>query len=357
MGRPFSLRQASVRWWLVLAVLAGGFALAYLTRNEPRPEPPARLEGPTMGTRWSVVLDGPRSPERLAALQKDIESLLADVNASMSTYDPESELSRFNRRAETTPVEVSAPLASVIALSLEVHRGSGGTFDVTVGPLVEAWGFGAKKRGDEVPTEEELAELLPRVGSDKLHLDGRMLSKDHPQLQVDLSAVAKGDAVDRVSDLLLERGEPNHLVEIGGELRARGKNARGEAFRVGIEEPDPSLRQVRLAVVLDDKALASSGNYRNYFEADGQRFAHTIDPKTGRPVRHPLQAVSVLHDTCGAADAWATALMAAGPDGAWTLAEENGLDVLLLVEKDGEITERTTPGFAAALVRRPDGDR
>lgn len=356
MARPFSLRQASTRWWVVLVALVTAFALLYF-RHESAPSEPARLEGPTMGTRWSVLLDGPRDPERRAALQAAIEALLVDVNRSMSTWDPESELSRFNRREDTTPVEISAPLASVVALSLEVHRDSGGVFDVTVGPLVDAWGFGPGKRPASPLTEEALSALLARVGSDKLRLEGTQLAKDHPRLQIDLSAVAKGDAVDRVSELLVAEGEPNHLVEIGGEMRARGRNARGEPFRVGIEEPDPAGQQVRLAVLLDDRALASSGNYRNFFEVDGQRFAHTLDPRTGRPVRHPLQAVSVLHERCGVADAWATALMVAGPDEAWRLAELHGLDVLLLVEKDGEITERATPGFEAALLPRTQGGR
>lgn len=356
MSRPFSLQQASKRWWLVLLALVTAFGLLYLRPKAPPPEP-VRLEGPTMGTRWSVLLDGPRAPDTLAHLQEAIEALLVDVNRSMSTWEPESELSRFNRREDTTPVEISAPLASVVALSLEVHRASGGSFDITVGPLVDAWGFGPGKRPATPPTEEALSALLARVGSDKLHLEGTRLSKDHPLLQVDLSAVAKGDAVDRVSDLLVARGEPNHLVEIGGEMRARGRNARGEPFRVGIEEPDPARHQVRLAVRLDDRALASSGNYRNFFELDGQRYAHTIDPRTGHPVRHPLLAVSVLHERCGAADAWATALMAAGPNEAWRLAELHGLDVLLLVEQDGEITERATPGFEAALVPRTQGGR
>jgi len=351
MKKPFSLRQASARWWVLLGALGVGSLAAYLGQRAPEPAS-ARFEGRTMGTTYTVLLNGPRASEQVAALQRDVEALLVQVNASMSTWDPASELSAFNRHEATTPVELSEPLAAVMALSLEVHRGSGGSFDVTVGPLVDAWGFGAAGRPTKAPTDDEVAALLHRVGSDKLRLDGRWLTKTHPLVRVDLSAVAKGDGVDRVSDLLVARGEPNHLVDMGGELRARGKNAQGEPFRVGIEEPDPERRVVRLAVTLEDRAIATSGNYRNFFELDGVRYAHTLDPKTGRPVRHALLAVSVLAERCAVADAWATALMAAGPERAWTLAQERQLDVLLLVAGEGAaLSERVTPGFAATLLR------
>lgn len=352
MKKPFSLRQASARWWVLLFALLAFAAVRYFGRPLAPPEPPARLEGRTMGTTWSVVLDGPRSPGARAELKGAIDRLLAEVNASMSTYDPASELSRFNAHEVAAPFEVSAPLARVLRDALEVHRASGGSFDVTVGPLVEAWGFGARGERGRVPGTDELSRLLESVGSQRLTLDGGTLAKAHPRLRVDLSAIAKGDAVDRVSALLSERGELNHLVEIGGELAARGQSSRGEPFRVGVEEPDPSRRAVRLAVALADRAIASSGNFRNFYEVDGVRYAHTLDPRTGRPVLHRLAAVSVLHDRCALADAWATALMAAGPDRGWELARAQGLDVLFLEEAaDGGFAERMTPGFERVLLR------
>ena len=355
--KPFPLKDASARWWVLLVALAGASVATYLGRAAT-PGVPARLEGRTMGTTWSVLLDGPRDGAKLAAVRANLETLLQEINASMSTYDAQSELSRFNARQSTEPVTISAPLASVLRDALAVHRASGGRFDVTVGPLVEAWGFGARGRREQVPTEVELTALLESVGSDKLLLEGVSLSKTHPRVQLDLSAIAKGDAVDRLSSRLVELGEPNHLVDIGGELRARGVSAQGEAFRVGVEEPDPRRQAVRLAVSLQDRAIASSGNYRNFFEVDGVRYAHTIDPRTGRPTRHGLLAVSVLHERCGLADAWATALMAAGPEQAWALVTEQGLDALLLVEgADGGVQERVTPGFEAVLLRGPERAR
>jgi thiamine biosynthesis lipoprotein len=270
----------------------------------------------------------------------------------MSTYDTNSELSRFNAHADTIAVPVSAPLASVLAQALAVHQASGGSFDVTVGPLVDVWGFGPATRDTIVPNAAELDSIGQFVGSDKLQLRGGMLTKSDARVRVDLSAIAKGYGVDVVSDFLIARGLANHLVEIGGELRARGVNVRGEPFRVGIEEPDPDRIRVRLAVALDNRALASSGNYRNFYEVGGVRYSHTLDPITRRPTQHRLLAVSVLHSECALADAWATALMAAGPDGAWALAEANGLDVLLLIDGgDGRVNERATPGFTAALRR------
>jgi len=166
--KPFSLGQASRRWWLLLAALLGASAATYLSRQEPPPAGPARLEGQTMGTTWSVLLDGPREATVLAATRHDVEAVLASVNSSMSTYDPASELSRFNARELTTAIEVSAPLAEVLHDAQEVSIASGGAFDVTVGPLVEAWGFGARGRLPREPSDDEVASLLEAVGAHRL---------------------------------------------------------------------------------------------------------------------------------------------------------------------------------------------
>jgi thiamine biosynthesis lipoprotein len=334
-----------------MLVLLGFAAYAYVRRA---PSTPAALEfsGATMGTSYRVLFGRTAAETDREGLQRGVDSVLAAVNASMSTYDERSELSRFNARTDTTPVSVSAPLAGVLTQALDVHRASGGSFDVTVGPLVDVWGFGPTPRDTTVPTASELDSIGRFVGSEKLRLTSGTLAKSDARVRVDLSAIAKGYGVDAVSDYLIGQGYANHLVEIGGELRARGVNIRGEPFRVGIEEPDPDRIQVRLAVALDNRALASSGNYRNFYEAGGVRYSHTLDPVTRRPTQHTLLAVSVMHGKCAVADAWATALMAAGPERAWQLAEANGLDVLLLIDGGGgRVTERTTPGFTAALRR------
>ncbi len=338
----------------MLLVLVGMAAFTYL-RPSRNAAAAVAFDGRTMGTTYRVVLGPSGSAADADALQQSVDSLLLAINTSMSTYDPQSELSRFNGFADTTPVSISAAFRSVVQQALDVYRASDGHFDVTVGPLVDAWGFGAAERAPGPPSRAMLDSLRAFVGSEKLRLDEQGLSKSDARVRVDLSAIAKGFAVDQVSVLLTARGLPEHLVEIGGELRGRGLNVRGEPFRVGIEEPDPDRITVRLAVALDDRSLASSGNYRNFYEVDGVRFAHTIDPKTGAPVRHTLLAVSVLHMECSLADAWATALMAAGADKAWSLAQANGLDVLLLTDGgDGRVDERLTAGFQRAVRRIPN---
>jgi len=346
--------RRSRRWWLMLSVLVGMAAFTYL-RPSRNAATAVTFGGRTMGTTYRVVLGPSGSAADLHALQQSVDSLLLAINTSMSTYDPQSELSRFNAFADTTPVAISAAFRSVVQQALDVYAASDGHFDVTVGPLVDAWGFGAAQRAPDPPSRAMLDSLRAFVGSDKLWLDEQGLSKSDARVRVDLSAIAKGFAVDQVSVMLTARGLPEHLVEIGGELRGRGLNVRGEPFRVGIEEPDPDRITVRLAVALDDRSLASSGNYRNFYEVDGVRYAHTIDPRTGAPVRHTLLAVSVLHVECSLADAWATALMAAGADKAWSLAQANGLDVLLLIDGgDGRVGERLTAGFQRAVRRVPN---
>lgn len=327
----------------------------YTYRRNPRSEVEARaFEGSTMGTTWRVVLGRAGAQVPLDDVQGAVDSVLVAVNASMSTYDPASEISRLNASADTAPVALTPGLAFVMREALAVHAASGGRFDVTVGPLVEAWGFGAARRDSAPPTDRLLDSLETFVGSDKLSLRGDSLARADARVRIDLSAIAKGYGVDQVSRLLSARGLTDHLVEIGGELRARGTNLQGEPFRVGIEEPDPDRVRVRLAVMLSDRALATSGNYRNYYDVDGVRYVHTLDPRTGRPVRHTLLAASVLHAECSMADAWATALMAAGPDSAWVLAQANDLDVLLLIDGGaGQVTERATPGFQAVIRTLP----
>jgi thiamine biosynthesis lipoprotein len=347
----FGIAQASRRWWAVLVLLVAVSLFAYRTRDR-QPRDAARFGGPAQGTTYSVVLGGPRGDATIRTLQAAVDSLLDDVDARMSTWIPTSELSRLNAMATTAPVPVSAPLADVLRQALEVSRASGGAFDVTIGPFVEAWGFGASARTPTVPDDRTLDSLRARVGWRRLAVTDSTVTKGHPRLMIDLAGIAPGWTVDRISALLTARGEPDHLVDVGGEVRAQGRNAEGRPFRVGIEEPDPEGRRVRLVVGLSDRALATSGNYRDVRVLDGVRYVHTIDPVAGRPVTHRLLSVSVLHASCAHADAWATALLVVGPERAWELAAANGLDVLLLTGgPDGEVQERMTAGFAATVLR------
>ncbi len=335
--KGFSLSQAAPRWWVMLFVLVVA-SVALYTSSGNGGAATSIIDGPTMGTRYRVVVAGPVADRK--ALRATVEGKLDRVVALMSTYEPSSELSRFNASESLEPFAVTEETREVLAIAREVASRSGGAFDATVGPLVNAYGFGPDGRPEAPPSDAEINEILTYVGSDRWQLEGARVRKMHPKVRIDLSAVAKGYAVDQVAEALTEAGYDDFLVEVGGEVRVRGTKAGGEPFRVGIEEPKEDSRKVYAALELRDASLATSGNYRTFYVEDGVRYVHTIDPKSGKPVAHRLLSASVLHESCARADAWATALMAAG-DRAWELARENDLDVLLLyAAPDGAIEER-----------------
>lgn len=301
--------------------------------------------GDTMGTTFSVTW---RSSTLTNDPRPGIDAALAEVNASMSTYDPQSELSKFNRQRSTEWVSVSPELAQVVALAREVSELSVGAFDVTVRPLVAAWGFG---QGASIvpPTERELQGLADRLGFEKLQvrLQPPGLRKAHPELEADLSAIAKGYGVDRIAAQLEAMGIGDYFIEVGGELRIAGEKNPGVAWRVGIEVPEPMMRETETVVEPGTTGFATSGDYRNYYERDGQRYSHTIDPRSRRPITHQLASVSVLDPTCARADALATALNVLGPDEGLRLAERAGLSVLMLVRTaPGQFEHRRTGWFA-----------
>jgi thiamine biosynthesis lipoprotein len=269
----------------------------------------------------------------------------------MSTYLPESELSRFNRHEGLDWYAVSPELVRVVAAGREVSKRSQGAFDVTVGPLVNLWGFGPTGRPNVVPTDEAIAECRDRVGYDRLEVREELpaLRKRRADLYVDLSAIAKGFAVDEIARLLEQCGVRGYMVEIGGEVSTGGRKPDGSSWRIGIERPVATAREIQCVVELDDRSLATSGDYRNFFELQGRRYSHEIDPRTGRPVKQGLVSVSVLADDCMTADAWATALMVLGPETALPTARQHGLDVLCMIRTPDGVLEQTTPGFAARV--------
>ncbi len=309
------------------------------------------FDGPTMGTTFAVrVVADDLDDERLATLRTAIEETLAAVDRRMSTYRPESEVSRFNRARTTDPFPVSADTLAVLRHAREISELTGGAFDVTVGPLVDAWGFGPTGDAAAPPTTRELDRLRQQVGFRRLSIEPATSSirKLDPRLACDLSALAKGYAVDRVAERLRAEGLRSYLVEVGGEVRAGGLSPRGDAWRVGIERPAPGPPAVQRLVRLRDRALATSGDYRNYYEVDGRRISHTIDPRSGRPVDHDLASVSVVEPLGVRADAIATALGVLGPDAGYELAVAQGWAALLLIRRtDGTLDERETPAFAA----------
>lgn len=327
----------------------------------PPPEaevPPAAaaFQGAAMGTTWTVRLAEPLGEEDAAAVETAIEAELELVDAAMSTWREDSEISAFNRHHETTPFALSADTAAVLAEALRIGDLTGGAFDITVGPLVEAWGFGAAA-AEEPPTEAELRALEASTGLDKLRLDpgAGTITKRDPAVEVDLSGIAKGYAVDRVAEALETLGHERYMVEVGGEVRARGRNPVGEPWRIGIERPDSARGRLQRIVPLLDAALATSGDYRNFRVVDGERSTHILDPREGRPIHHRLASVTVLHPSCTTADALATGLMVLGPDDALALAERHDLAVLLLVRDGaGGFDERVSPAFQRAQAGRTD---
>jgi len=324
--------------------------LSLLTACAPAPEHEVmELRGSTMGTSYSIqVTDLPPALEP-KDLQNRIEAELDQINALMSTYRDDSELSGFNHSRTTEWHPVSPELAGLVKEALWTSEVSAGAFDATVGPLVNLWGFGPGGGPATAPSDAEIAQAQTHVGYDKLsvRLDPPALRKSDPALYLDLSGIAKGYGVDRIAELLAGAGVANYLVEIGGELRGRGHNGRGVPWQIAIERPDPEQRAVYRIVDLRGGGMATSGDYRNFFEQDGKLYSHTIDPATGRPVTHTLASVTVLAPQTARADALATAFLVLGPEAGPRLAESLGTAALFILRTPGGYSELQTTAFAA----------
>jgi thiamine biosynthesis lipoprotein len=340
---------APARWLIgFLAALALG---ACGESPPPAPSAPkvAVFSGNTMGTTYTVKVVVPALTEaEQTAVRTAIQAALDDVDQRMSTYKPDSELSRFNRHRGREPFALSQGTIAVFLLARDVSEATGGAFDVTVGPLVNAWGFGPVKQA-RPPTEAELARIRPDVGYRLLKIDtaAGTIAKARPGVYADLSAIAKGYAVDQVAQALDARGFGRYMVEVGGEVRVRGENGTGRPWQVGIERPDEMGQRAQLVVPMTHLAMATSGDYRIYFEREGRRYSHEIDPISGEPIRHRLASVTVLAPDCALADAYATALLVLGPELGYALALEKGLAAYFIERRpEGGFAERQTPGFA-----------
>ena len=274
----------------------------------------------------------------------------------MSTYDPESELSRLNRFDRPEWFEVSPETAAVVDEALRIGRLTEGGFDVTVGPLVSLWNFGPVRRTtDRVPPPDEIEEARARTGLEKVEvrLSPPAVRKHRQDVSIDLSGIAKGFAVDEIADLLERSGVENYMVDVGGEVKARGRNPKGKPWQIAVESPVAEKREIYKVLPLDRLAVATSGDYRNYFEQDGIRYAHILDPRSGKPIAHRLASVSVLDPSCMRADALATGLMVLGPENAYNLAVREELAVLFLVKTPTGFVEQTTPQFEQMIETAP----
>lgn len=287
-------------------------------------------------TMTSSSSDSIQSIEHHPTIQQQIDQKLIEINKVMSTYSPDSELSRLNDVVEDHCIPLSAPLFELIALSKQIGKESSGFFDVTVGPAVDAWGFGPVEM-DAIPTDQDIAILNHQIGDDAVLLESAPLCvrKKAPR-RIDLSAIAKGYAVDELVGLLKSQGYQAFLVEIGGEIWAEGLKPNGQPWRIAVESPLKSgQRHIQRALSLHNIGVASSGDYRNYYEKAGKAYSHTINPHTAKPVDHSLVSATVLAKTVAEADAWATAFLAMGTVEALTIADRKKMPVLL-VERSSE---------------------
>lgn len=334
--------------WLGLATLGSCDRQAPVAREQ-------MFSGPTMGTTYHVTVVGARRKADGPRVQECIDDVLARVDRRLSTYSDQSEITAFNRSSSTNWVSVSDTLFAVLAAAHRVSVETDGAFDISVAPLVRLWGFGPAGNGEPqagaVPTPEFVHDATAITGYSWLELrttPDRAARKNRTPLELDVNGIAPGYAVDRVSTCIGRAGFADHLVEIGGEIRAAGKRGDGQPWRIAIERPMAGERATYAAIALTGMAVSTSGSYRDFRRLpDGRMISHTIDPRLGEPVRHALASVTVVHPRAQLADAYATALMVLGPEEGLVAAERLGLPALFLerIGRSGELRERATAAF------------
>ncbi len=311
------------------------------------------LDGKTMGTFWRVSLVGV-APEREAAMREKIQAQLDADDQLLSTWKNDSALMQFNHATTTSPWPVSEAMSDIVTLSLRIGQKTQGAMDVTVGPLVNLWGFGPNKQPVKTPSEDDIAQAKRRVGLSHLTVhqsaQGQYLQKDIPDLFVDLSTVGEGYAADHLARLMEQEGVSRYLVSVGGALVSRGTNAEGRSWRVAIQQPTDRENAVAAIVDINGHGISTAGSYRNYYELDGKRLSHVIDPATGRPIQHTLVSATVIAPTALEADGWDTGLMVLGPEKAKALALEQKLAVYLIVKEPKGFTTWMSPQFETFLL-------
>lgn len=345
MFRPARVAVASVLMTLALVALAGC--------SFEKPQQIWEIAGPVFGTRYHINVVLTDDEASLENLGEGITEVLEEVDASMSTWREDSELSRLNGREDQSDwIDISVPLHEVLATAVDVSSLTGGAFDITIGPVVNLWGFGPEARPDRVPDDDELAARLDATGYEKLELRAEPPAIRASKSQyIDLSAIAKGYGVDAVARYLENAGVASYLVEIGGEVRVNGRKPDGSAWRLAIEEPVSEQRQINRVVALDQHAMATSGDYRNYYESEGRRYSHTIDPDTGRPIVHNLASVTVIAENTMLADALATGFNVMGYERAQALATRENIAAYFIVRRDGGFESHHTPAFTSYLTQ------
>ena len=306
------------------------------------------LHGPTMGTRWSASVDATMD---LTALRQDLAAAVEQVDEQMSPWKPDSDLMRLNRAPVDAWVDLPVEILEVLDCALDIHRLSAGAFDPGVGALVDAWGFGAVRDAPDAGAIRSARQVAPRPTHECLELDrpaGR--ARKRAPLQLDLCGIAKGYAVDRMATVLQQCGVQHALAALDGELRALGNQASGTPWAVALEQPEAGRRAVHGVIELEDLAVATSGDYRRYLEVGDARLAHTMDARRCVPVNNAVASVTVLARTCMQADAWATALLVAGPGEGLVMAQRMGLDALFLLRRSEGLVEMGLGRFGSSTV-------
>lgn len=317
------------------------------TFSEPAEALRTTLHGPAMGTRWSATLDLPAGVP-LQALERDLAACVQQVDAQMSPWKP-SDLVRLNRAPVGAWVELPAEILEVLACALDIGRLSAGAFDPGVGALVDAWGFGAARDAPDADAIRTARASTQPTTAARLELGAaRGRARKHAPLQLDLCGIAKGYAVDRMAAVLEQHGILHGLLALDGELRAVGSQASGAPWPVALERPEAGRRAVHGVLELQDLAVATSGDYRHYVQIGAERLAHSMDARHATPVHNAVASVTVLARSCMHADAWATALLVAGPGEGLALAQRMGLEALFLLRRGDALVEMGLGRFAAA---------
>ena len=347
-------RMTSITKSVVIATLFFCLGLSGCGSKPTPAKDTVSFEGGIMGTTYHITVVSSLNDDESAAMAQAIESGLKHVDRTMSTYKADSELSLLNSAPGGSYHALSEETFAMLQLALQINGETEGAFDITVGPLVNAWGFGPGTL-DAPPSEADQEALRKLVGPDKIGLDEitHSVKKAADEVYCDLSGIAKGYAVDVVAEILIDRGLESFMVEVGGEVRAAGLNGDEAPWKIAIEKPVTEERVIQDIVGLRDMSLATSGNYRNFYEIDGKRVSHTIDPVNGKPVDHSTASVSVLHTRCALADAYATALMVLGPERGLKVAERLQLPVMFLVHgENGTFITKQTESFKQFIVQR-----
>jgi thiamine biosynthesis lipoprotein len=309
------------------------------------------VNGAAQGTTYHIKFAPNEKSASFEEVQRQITATLAEIDAQMSNYRDDSEISHINSKESSDWLPIPREIADLLVIANTVYQLTDGCYDLTVKPLFDLWGF--SRHENRVPTDQEIAGILPHIGMSLLEIDAgaQRIRKIDPKIKIDLSSIAQGYSVGVVAHRLEALGIQNYMVEIGGEMMVKGRKVNGDDWKVGVETPSPLTRSVQKIIDIREEAgtaVMTAGTYRNFFEENGQTYSHIINPKLGRPVSHHLRSVTIMHDDPAWADAWDTALLCVGEEKAMQIAEQQNLKALLIYDKDAKLQEYMSKAFEAA---------